>query len=305
MGWTNGTAPCRGTGRRNLFVRPPRSCHSGRILGLVSANLHWSLNPIVFLVTALVDFLYVRRWLAVRRAGPPRAHADAPVWRLCCFLASGAVVIVALISPIDSLADQLFFAHMIQHMLLLDLAPILAILGYTKVFLRPVTRRVSELERRAGLLAHPVTAVALYIAGIWLWHIPAAYDFAVRHPLVHIGEHLTFLAIGALYWWHLLSPIRARRRLNGMGPVFYMVSTKLFVGALGMGLAFAPSALYPYYVHHARPWGLSALSDQSIAGLIMAVEQSLVMGVALVVLFVRALAESERTQQREERYELS
>ena len=72
-----------------------------------------------------------------------------------------------------------------------------------------------------------------------------------------------------------------------------------------MGLAFAPTALYPYYVHHARVWGLSALDDQSIAGLIMAVEQSIVMGIALVVLFVRALAESEREQQRRERYELA
>ena len=75
-----------------------------------------------------------------------------------------------------------------------------------------------------------------------------------------------------------------------MGPVVYMGSTKLFVGALGMGLAFAPVALYPYYVHHARVWGISALDDQSIAGLIMAVEQSLVMGIALVVLFVRRWA---------------
>jgi cytochrome c oxidase assembly factor CtaG len=109
---------------------------------------------------------------------------------------------------------------------------------------------------------------------------------------------------GSLYWWHLLSPIRARLRLEGMGPVAYMLSSKLFVGALGMGLAFAPSALYPYYEHHVRVWGLSAHEDQSIAGLIMAVEQSLVMGTALVALFIRMLTESEREQQRRERYEL-
>lgn len=88
-----------------------------------------------------------------------------------------------------------------------------------------------------------------------------------------------------------------------MGPVAYMGSTKLFVGALGMGLAFAPVALYPYYAHHARVWGISALQDQSLAGIIMAIEQSLVMGIALVVLFVRMLAESEREQVRRERYE--
>jgi cytochrome c oxidase assembly factor CtaG len=89
-----------------------------------------------------------------------------------------------------------------------------------------------------------------------------------------------------------------------MGPVLYMASTKLFVGALGMGLAFAPAALYPYYEHLGRVWGISAGDDQSLAGLIMAVEQSLVMGIALVVLFMRALSESEREQQRRERYGL-
>src|SRR5438105_526683 len=91
--------------------------------------------------------------------------------------------------------------------------------------------------------------------------------------------------------------------LGAMGPVVYMSATRLFVGALGMGLAFAPTALYPYYVHHARVWGLSAGDDQSLAGALMAVEQSLVMGTALVVLFLAALSESEREQQRRERYE--
>jgi len=267
----------------------------------MSPNLSWSLAPGVPLAVAIVGGAYVTRWRRVRRTSS-RPAADAPVWRLCCLLAALVLVLAALVSPVDALADQLFFMHMVQHVLLLDLVPILAILGLTKVLLRPVTRAVSDLERRAGPLAHPAFAVALYVAVIWSWHVPAAYDLALRHPLVHVLEHTTFLLVGGLYWWHLLSPIRARMRLGGMGPVVYMASTKLLVGALGMGLAFAPTALYSYYVHHARVWGFSALDDQSIAGLIMAVEQSIVMGVALVVLFVRMLAESEREQQRRERF---
>jgi cytochrome c oxidase assembly factor CtaG len=271
----------------------------------MSPDLSWTLSPGVLIGAAIVTGVYVRRWRAIRGGASPRRAAEAPVWRLCCFMASVLLALLALVSPIDALADQLFFAHMIQHMLLLDVVPVLAILGLTKVILRPVTRAVHDLERRAGPLAHPAFAVLLYVAVIWAWHVPAAYDEAVRHPLVHVLEHVSFVLAGSLYWWHLLSPIRARRRLDGMGPVIYMASTKLFVGALGMGLAFAPSALYPYYVHHARVWGISAIDDQSIAGLIMAVEQSLVMGVALVVLFMRALTESERAQERRERYELA
>ena len=270
----------------------------------VAPQLYWSFSPGVLVAAAIVAAVYVRRWRQVRSSTSPRRAAEAPVWRLCSFLASVAVALVALVSPLDALADQLFFGHMIQHMLLLDVVPILAILGLTKVILRPVTRAVHDIERRAGVLAHPAFAVLLYVSAIWAWHIPAAYDLAVRHAAVHVLEHISFVLAGSLYWWHLLSPIRARLRLDGMGPVIYMASTKLFVGALGMGLAFAPSALYPYYVHHARVWGISAISDQSIAGLVMAVEQSMVMGVALVTLFVRALTESERAQQRRERYEV-
>ena len=270
----------------------------------MSPDLSWTLSPGVLLGAMLLAGLYWRRWWRVRHSGAPRAAAEAPVWRLCIFVGSVLVAIAALVSPLDALADQLFFAHMIQHTLLLDVAPVLGILGFTKVILRPVTRAVQDIEGKAGPLAHPAFAVLLYIGVIWAWHIPAAYDLAVRHPLIHVVEHVTFVVAGSLYWWHLLSPIRARLRLDGMGPVIYMASTKLFVGALGMGLAFAPSALYPYYVHHIRVWGISAITDQGIAGLIMAVEQSLVMGIAIVVLFMRALSESERAQQRRERYEL-
>jgi putative membrane protein len=270
----------------------------------VSPNLSWTLSPGVLISGAIVAAAYVQRWRRVRAAPSPRRTSEAPVWRLCCFLAAVAIGLIALLSPIDALADQLFFMHMVQHMLLLDVVPILAILGFTKVILRPVTRVVRDLEHRAGPLAHPAFAVVLYVVVIWVWHIPAAYDYAVTHPDVHVLEHVSFVLVGSLYWWHLLSPIRARLRLDGLGPVAYMASTKLFVGALGMGLAFAPTALYPYYVHHARVWSISAHDDQSIAGLIMAVEQSIVMGTALVLLFVRALSESEREQQRRERYEV-
>jgi putative membrane protein len=268
----------------------------------MSPPLVWTLAPGVLIGVALVAAVYLRRWLAVRRVSDHPAK-DAPIWRLCCFMGSLAVVLVALVSPVDSLADDLFFMHMVQHMLLLDLVPILAILGLTKVILRPVTRTVSEMERQAGPLAHPAFALMLYVTVIWAWHIPAAYDLALRHPVVHVLEHMSFLVAGSLYWWHLLSPIRARMRLGGMGPVVYMATTKLFVGVLGMGLAFAPVALYSYYVHHARVWGIPAQEDQALAGIIMAVEQSIVMGLALAILFIRMLGESEREQQRRERFE--
>jgi cytochrome c oxidase assembly factor CtaG len=269
---------------------------------VVSPNLSWSLEPGPIVGVLALGGLYLTGF---RRARTVASGHRPSYGRAAVFAAGLAVVLVALVSPIDSMADQLMVMHMVQHILLLDVAPILLILGLTKVLLRPVTRRVHALEQRAGYLAHPAFAVIAYAGLMWLWHVPAMYDLALRHSAVHALEHLCFAAAGTLYWWHLLSPIRSRMRLGGMGPVGYMVSTKLLVGLLGIVIAFAPGSFYPFYEHHPHYWGLTPSEDQSLAGLTMALEQSIVMGIALAWLFVQMLAESEREAQRAERFEVA
>jgi cytochrome c oxidase assembly factor CtaG len=170
------------------------------------------------------------------------------------------------------------------------------------VLLRPVARTVLDLERALGPIAHPVFAVVFYVGIMWVWHIPALYDLALRHSGIHVLEHTFFLSAGLLYWWHLLSPVRGRH-FGGLAPVGYMVSTKVLVGLLGIFLTFAPTSIYSFYEHQPHVWGLHPSDDQALAGAIMAIEQSMVMGVALAYLFVRALAESERDQERRERLE--
>jgi putative membrane protein len=266
----------------------------------VAPRIAWSLQPSVLVGVAALAILYVKGW---RRARTQREPHPPGIGRLVLFFGGLLAILAALISPIDQLGEQLIVMHMLQHILLLDIAPILLILGLTKVLLRPVTKRLTTIERRAGYLAHPAFAVLAYAGIIWLWHIPVMYDSALRHPDVHALEHICFIAVGTLYWWHLISPIRGRMRLGGLGPVTYMVSTKLLVGTLGIVLAFAPASLYPFYQHQPHYWGLSPTEDQSMAGLEMALEQSVVMGTALVYLFVQMLTESEREAQRAERFE--
>jgi len=268
----------------------------------MTPDLSWSPAPTVLLGVIALAVLYGYGFRRARSTG----ERHKPGFGRAALFALGLVaMLAALVSPIDSMADQLMLMHMIQHILLLDIAPILMILGLTKVLLRPVTRRVHTIERRAGYLAHPAFAVIAYAGLMWLWHIPAMYDLALRHSPIHALEHLCFALAGTLYWWHILSPIRSRMRLGGMGPIGYMVSTKLLVGLLGVMLAFAPASFYPFYEHHPHYWGLSPTEDQSLAGLAMALEQSIVMGIALVWLFVQMLAESEREAQRAERFEVA
>jgi putative membrane protein len=265
----------------------------------IPVDAGWTFAPIVLIALVGYAAVYTLRWRRVRSEGDGRG---APVGRLVLWWAGIAGLFAALVSPIDRLGEQLATAHMIQHLLIADLVPIAFTLALTKRILRPVTRHVHRIERAAGPLAHPAFGVIAYVGAMWFWHIPAMYNAALEHSMIHVLEHLSFGAAGLLYWWHLLSPIRSRLRLGGIGPILYMGSTKLLVGFLGVLLTFTPDLLYGFYDTGGTRWGLSPLDDQHVAGLTMALEQSLVMGIALAYLFFRMLSESEAEDQRAERY---
>jgi len=259
----------------------------------------WNFAPIILVALIAYVWVYVARWRTSRREGGARA---AGYGRLALWLLGIALLGVALISPVDRLGEQFATFHMVQHLILADLVPICLTVALTKHILRPVTRRIHWIEKKAGPFGHPAFGVIAYAASMWIWHIPVMYEAALEHSFVHTLEHLSFAAAGALYWWHLLSPIRSRLRLGGLGPVLYMASTKIAVGFLGIMLGFAPNLLYDFYEHSGTRWGLSPIDDQHIAGVLMALEQSLVMGVALAYLFIRMLSEADEADEREERY---
>jgi len=267
----------------------------------VPVDTSWTFAPAVLVALAGYAVVYGLRWRTAHREGGERAASveHAVLWGLGL-----ALLAAALVSPLDRLGEQFATFHMVQHLLLADLAPIALILGLSRWILRPVTRRIHRLERAAGPFAHPVFGVVAYVGVMWLWHVPALYDGALESATIHTLEHLSFAAAGLLYWWHLLSPIRSRLRLRGLGPVAYMASTKVLVGFLGVLLAFSPELLYDGYGTTGERWGLSPLDDLHVAGLVMALEQSIVMGIALGWLFIRMLTESEAEEQRAERYEL-
>jgi cytochrome c oxidase assembly factor CtaG len=270
----------------------------GGVAPLAALDTSWTFAPIVLIALVAYAVVYGLRWRRVRATGGARA---AGVGRAVLWATGVLALAAALISPIDVLGEQLATMHMVQHLLIADIAAICFTLALTKQILRPVTRRIHRIERAAGPFGHPAFGAIAYIAGMWLWHIPAMYDAALRNSAIHTLEHLTFAAVGLLYWWHLLSPIRSRMRMAGLGPVMYMASTKIVVGFLGVLLAFSPELLYSYDWSGTR-WGLTPLDDQHVAGLVMALEQSIVMGIALAYLFVRMLSESEAEEQRAERY---
>jgi putative membrane protein len=159
------------------------------------------------------------------------------------------------------------------------------------------------MERKLGAFASPWTGLVLWLALMYLWHVPALYDAALRNPFVHILEHVSFFTAGVCVWWPLIQPVPMRRRLQGFETVAYIGLAKFGLAALGLYLTWSSSVLYPYYEGVPRIWSLSAISDQNAGGAIMMVEQSITFVIALAFLFSRMLTQSEIDQRRRERLE--
>jgi putative membrane protein len=264
-------------------------------------QIHWFADPAVLAPLGLTVVIYVLRWRQVRR----EAGSRGATWlHALAFAGAMFALLGALVTPVDGLGeDYLFSAHMFQHVLLGDIAPLLLLLSLSRVMLRPVTRRLMRFERALGPLASPVTAIAVWLGTMYLWHIPALYDAAVENPLLHALEHLSFFAAGIALWWPLVQPIPMRHALTGLQPLGYIAAAKGGLAALGLFLAWSSTAHYPWYEDAPRIWGLSAVEDQNVAGVIMMVEQSLTLVLVMVWVFVRMLARSEQEELRRERLE--
>jgi cytochrome c oxidase assembly factor CtaG len=264
-------------------------------------NLHWTFSVPILIPIGVYAWLYIRRFREVRRTSGPRGAGPR---QLIAFIGSVVVILIALVSPLDGLGeDYLFSAHMVQHLLLGDIAPLLMLLALSRVIMRPLTRRLQAVERALGPLAHPAAALVLWLGLVYLWHVPALYNAALEHSAVHALQHVSFFTAGVLVWWPLIQPVPMRNRLTGMWTFGYIGAAKFGLASLGLYLTWTSSVAYSYYEHVPRVWGLSAITDQNVGGAIMMIEQSLVLVTVLAILFGRMLAQSEQDEVRRERLE--
>ena len=249
----------------------------------------WSLDPLVLALAAVAVAFFLSGWRRLRRRRPELA----PWSRLALFLAGVGVVLVGLLSPLDAIAEEyLQSAHMLQHVLIADLGIVLALLavrGPLSMFFLPrdllaPLARAQSLRRGLAFLLRPRVAVPLWIAVIVAWHIPPFYDAALRHPVVHRAEHLSFVVVGALVWTLLIDPARhGRLTVNerlGLAVLLFWIGQ-----VLAYPFVFGFQPYYDVYVDQPhRLFGLSALTDQKLAGLVMMIEQAATLGIAIVLL---------------------
>jgi len=277
--------------------------HGDTLLTPGAAWRTWVWQPAAaaaLLVTAVV-YLGGARTLW-REAGQGRA---LPGWRAGCFAAGLLTVAVALFSPLDPLGEQLCAAHMVQHLLLLTVAaPLLAAGAPSRAMLWafPVQARRGfgrwwhrrpVLRWAAGLIGTPPAAWVLSVAALVLWHLPGPYRLALGDERIHALEHLSFLATGFLFWSVVLRP-DGYRRLEPGAAVLYVFTAGLPAGLLGALLTFAGRPLYGGQSAAAAAWGLTALGDQQLAGLLMWMPGGVVYLAAAAVFFVAWLRQEER-----------
>ena len=294
-------------------ARQPAGGHPTATIGRVFGDDHvalaaaahpridWLPDPLVLVPLAVLVGIYVRRF---RRAQSEEGGRGAGPGQALAFAAGMLALLAALATPLDGLGeDYLFSAHMLQHVLLGDLAPVLLLLSLSRVIMRPATRRLMRAERALGPFAGPWTGIALWLGLMYLWHLPSMYDAALAHPVVHVVEHASFFTAGIAVWWPLVQPVPMRRPLKGLWTVAYIGTAKFGLAALGLYLTWSTNVLYDYYEEVPRIWGLTAVDDQNAGGAIMMVEQSLTFVIALVVLFAGMLTRSEADELRRERLE--
>jgi putative membrane protein len=257
----------------------------------------WSFDPLQLAPIAIVGAAYAKRVHTLRGRG-----TDVPRWRLLLFGLGLALLVVALASPVHAFGDEQFFSfHMLQHVLIGDLAPLCLLAGVSGPILRPVL--ALPAVERLRVLVHPAVALPLWTANLFIWHIPALYDAALESPALHALEHASFFIAGVALWWPLVEPVPMRRRLSGLGSLAYIGAAKAGLAALGLYLVWSSTVAYPFYEAAPRTWGLSAREDQNVGGAIMMVEQSLVLFGFFVLMFVRMLSHSEEEERRRERLE--
>ena len=257
----------------------------------------WSLPMLPLVSISLALALYLRGWWLVKRTRPD----ELPTWRVACFVGGLAALWMSLASPIDALDDYLLAVHMIQHFILMSVAPPLIVLGAPVVPMlrgmpRIVIRGMRPLFRtrwiRAALHAvtHPVFAwIAMNVAYLG-WHVPAMFELTFRSEWIHDFEHACFFTTALGFWWVVIEPWPAHGRWRRWAMIPYLLVADVLNTFLSATLAFAGRVLYPSYAEAPRVCFLTPLKDQVAAGAEMWVLNSIVMLIPAVVIAAQELS---------------
>jgi cytochrome c oxidase assembly factor CtaG len=259
----------------------------------------WSFDPIAIVALLAAAYVYARMY---RRASAATRSRSLGAGHWFPYAAGLVAIAVALLSPLDAIGDGwLLSAHMAQHVLLSDVAPALIVLGLrapilplglAPAALRSIAPR-GRFGRALAVLTSPWVAIPLWATATWVWAIPAMFDFAAQHQLVHAFEHATLFYTGLALWWLIVDPLpRGHLRPNGER-LALLGFTRLASAVVCVPLTWMTAVQYPLYASAPRSYGLSALADQQLAGAGMCFIEFLVFGIAFAAVFISMLGRED------------
>jgi len=257
----------------------------------------WTWSAYITVPLFALALLYVLGLLRMRRRG-----AQLHWFPILCFASGWLSLFLALDSPVHEISEQLFWVHMTQHEILMLISAPLLILSQPAaplLFALPERWRVpvanigkaKVIERSWLLVSAPVAAWLLHAAALWVWHAPKLFDATLESEWVHAAQHISFLGTALLFWWTLFH--KHAGRLGYGGAILYVFTTAVHTSVLGALLTFAPHAWYAPYAQTAQLWGLTALQDQQIGGLIMWIPAGTLLTIVALVLLSKWMSHSD------------
>ncbi len=279
----------------------------------------WSWRLEIIIPLLLLGYLYTAGWWRLRkrtahsrrtRPSTRRQPLTAP-WRLASYYGGLFCVALSLLSPIDSLGQQLFFMHMIQHLLLIMIAPPLLLIANPMPVilwglpdrlrlqagraLGNVLHRDSQFRQLLRTITAPGIIWLVWVIALFGWHDPAMYNAALRYEFLHDLEHLSFFIASMLFWWHVTGAgPRIHKQFGYIGRIAFVLAAVPPNMALGVWLSFNSRVIYTYYLAVPRLWGIDALTDQQIGGIIMWIPGSMMFLLAALILTAQYLGSEQR-----------
>jgi putative membrane protein len=249
-----------------------------------------TLEPLQLLPMAVAAGAYALRARTLASRGAP-----VPVWRQLSFAGGIALILAALVSPGAHLGEELIVAHMAQHLAMADLGALLIVLGLTGPLLQPLL--ASRLLGWTRVLTHPLLALPLWIANLYVWHLPVLYEGALSSEPLHALQHACFVGFGIAMWMALLGPLPKPAWFGNGARLLYVVGVRAAGAVLGNVFMWSGSVFYPDYAPGQAIWDVSPLSDQGAAGTLMTIEGGLLTLGLLTWIFIRWARESEERQE--------
>ena len=247
-----------------------------------------TLDPIQLAGLTLAATAYALRMRTLAEEGRP-----VPLWRVACFAAGIALIAIGLVSPLAHMGGELQWAHMAQHLVIGDIAAALIVGGLTGPLLQPVL--AIRFFDRLRVLAHPLVALPLWAASLYIWHIPALYQATLTSEPVHALQHTCFIGFGILMWMPLFGPLPKPKWFGIGAKLGYVIAVRFAGTILGNVFMWSNTAFYPDYAPGQADFGIDPIADQSTAGVLMTLEGGLITLGVLAWLFMKwAQQDTER-----------